>query len=135
MEKEKIQEMYTEYQMLNQQLKQLHENLEALTRHAQELGKIKEGLNRMINIKHENETLIGFGSGIFLKGEIKDMQKVVMNVGVNIFVEKTIQEAEETVTKQLQDVNELTKQIEQEAENTGQRIQWIQEEFQKIKPD
>ncbi len=134
-EENKMQEMYTEYQLLSQQLKQLQENLQTLESHTLELVKLKENLGNVNNVKVGEETLIGFGSGIFLKGALTDNKTTIMNVGANIFLEKTIEEAAVTVDKQIQEINEIAVNISQEGEKAGFRMREIEIEFEKLKPE
>lgn len=133
--KERLQEMYAEYQMLMQQMQQLQQNLQELQRHVSDLGKLKRNLNEISLINVDTETLVPLGNGIFLHAELKDNKNIVMNVGSEAFVDKTIDEAKETIEKQIGEVTNVVLQMEQEMEKTAHRIEEIQEEFQKIKPE
>jgi len=134
-DKQKIQEMYIEYQRLMQQIQQLQQNLQEMEKHISDLARLKNNLNSISKIEEGQETLMPLGSGIFIHGEIKNTQQVIMNVGTNICINKTIIEALETVDNQMNEVSNVAIQMEQEIEKTSSRIEQIQEEFQKINPE
>ena len=133
--KQKLQEMYTEYQMLMQQMQQLQQNLQELQRHVSDLNNLKKNLDEISFVELNTETLVPLGNGIFLHAELKDNKNIVMNVGSDVFVDKTFSEAKETVDKQMNEVTNVVLQMEQEIEKATYRIEEIQEEFQKISPE
>ena len=134
-DKQKIQEMYIEYQRLMQQIQQLQQNLQEMEKHISDLARLKNNLNSISKIEEGQETLMPLGSGIFIHGEIKNTQQVIMNVGTNICINKTIIKTLETVDNQMNEVSNVAIQMEQEIEKTSSRIEQIQEEFQKINPE
>lgn len=134
-DKEKLQEKYLEFQMLSQQLQQLQQNIESLEKHIVDLSTLKESLDNISKVKPGEESLMPLGNGVFIKGEIKETQNVIMNVGSDVFVERTVVEAIETVEKQLGEVNILFTNMQEEALQTHSKITEIQEEFQKLKEE
>lgn len=135
MNKEKLKEKYMEYQMMVQQVQQLHQNIENLDKHIQELNKLDENLDSLPKVKPENEALMALGSGIFMKGVLKDNKNLIMNVGGGVCVEKTVDEARETVKKQLNEVGTLSQQMKEQANMLIEGIQELQQEFEKLKAE
>ncbi len=128
MNKEK-QEVYMEYQMLMQNLKQLQQNLQQLNKHTNDLSELKFNLESLSNIKVNEETLMPVGSGIFLVGELKDNRKAVMNVGSNVCVEKNIEDVILTVDKQVKEVSTLLIQMQTQFEAGTERLSELQNEL------
>ena len=128
-------EKYIEYEFLMQQLQQLQQNISALDKHIVDLNSLDQGLEQLTKIKTNQETLIPFGSGIFLKGEIKDNSTVIMNVGNNICVEKTLDEARETVAKQLEEVTLVLEQLREEMERNSVQLNSLQQEFESLRKE
>ncbi len=118
-----------------QQLQQLQQNISALDKHIVDLNSLDQGLEQLTKIKTNQETLIPFGSGIFLKGEIKDNSTVIMNVGNNICVEKTLDEARETVAKQLEEVTLVLEQLREEMERNSIQLNSLQQEFESMREE
>ena len=75
------------------------------------------------------------GSGIFVKGELKDNNNLIMNVGSNICVEKTVDEGKETISKQLNDISGVFEQLQIEIQRTTERLQELQNEFKDLKEE
>ncbi len=117
------QEKILEYRLLFQELQKLQENIEALEQHLEELKKIQTNLESISETSANTETLIPLGSGLFLKGQILDTQKVIMNVGSSICVEKTIKEAGETVQKQFDEIETVLGQLEEQAEQLATNLE------------
>ncbi|MBI2148084.1 prefoldin subunit alpha [Candidatus Woesearchaeota archaeon] len=133
--KENLKEKYMEYQELVQQLQQLQQNITSLEKHIVDLSYLDDGLTQLKQTKVNDEVLMPFGSGIFLKGEIKDNNSVIMNVGNNVCVEKTVDEAKETVEKQLGDVTNVLEQLKEEVNNTVGKLNILQEDFSKVREE
>ena len=135
MNEQKIKEKYYEYQMTVQQIQQLQQNISNLEKHIIELNKIDDNIETITKIKTNEDALIPMGNGLFIKGTIKDTSKFVMNVGSGVCVEKTSEEAKETVKKQLTEVNTLTDNMRIQVEELIETIQQLQEEIEKLKPE
>jgi|SRR3989344_1019338 len=135
MDKEKLKEKYTEYQVLIQQLQQIHQNIENIDKHIQDLKNLDENLSSITNIQTNQETLMAMGSGIFLKGVLKDNKNLIMNVGSNIYLEKTTDEARETLNRQLSEVTVLSEQMKEQVNILVNRIQELQQEFKQLKEE
>ena len=131
--KEDLKDKYMEFQMLMQQLQQLQQNITSLEKHVVDLRSLDNNLDVVLNSKTGSETLVPLGSGIFLKGILKETDNVVMNIGANACVEKTIDEAKETINKQLEEVSSVLERMQEEDVRLGVRIQELQTEFQDLK--
>ena len=123
------QSQVLEYKILMQQMQKLQQNVGNLDEHIHELKRIQENIEALEKTSKGTETLIPVGSGLFFKGTIEETQTLLMNIGSNICVEKTSQEALHTVTKQLEDVENLITELEQEATETAQRLEELKQEM------
>ncbi|MBS3167824.1 prefoldin subunit alpha [Candidatus Woesearchaeota archaeon] len=129
-ENNQMQHKYMEFQMLMQQLQQLEQNSENIEKHINDLMKLNENLDVISNTKKDTESLIPLGNGIFLKGSLNDNQSVVMNVGSNLCVEKSLHEAKQTVNIQMQEVSDFMIQLKTEINNTRNKLMQLQKEIQ-----
>ena|SRR3989344_1989539 len=132
---ENFKEKYFEYQMLVQQLQQLQQNSNALDKHINDLVILQNNLGTISETKKDNETLIPLGSGIFLKGELKENSKVIMNVGSNVAVEKSVDDAQNTVASQLKEVSNVLDQIKEEINNTTESLKLLEKEFEETREE
>lgn len=131
--KDKTREKYLEFQMLLQQLQQLQENIGALEKHILDLNNLNENVESVSKLAGGDDILVPLGSGIFLRGALKDSRNFVMNVGANVCIDKTTDEAKAVISKQTADVNGVLVQMQEEAVRTVTRIQELQEDLQKAK--
>ena len=130
---EQLKEKYMEYQLLMQQAQQLQQNIEALEKHILNLRSLNDNLDSISKVKTNEEMLMPLGSGLFLKGSLQDNNNILMNVGANVVVEKSIEEAKETVSKQLEEVTVVLEQMQHEVDHTNEHLHGLQQEFQNLK--
>ncbi len=101
---EQIQQKYMQFQMVQQQLEQISQHLEMLNQQFSELDISINAVKELEKTKVNNELLAPIANGIFLKAELKDNQKLIVNVGSNTTVEKTIPEVVKLLEDQKEDL-------------------------------
>ena len=127
-----INEKYLEFQMLDQQTKQINQQLLNLDNQLLELQRIEENLGDIKKTKKNTELLVALGGGVFSKAELKDDNKVLMNVGSNIVVEKDIASSKKIIGHQIDQIKNVLVQLEQEFQLLAANTQTIQEDLQKL---
>jgi prefoldin alpha subunit len=131
-DQKELNEKYFELQILEQQLKQVNQQLLGMDNQLLELQRIKENLDDIANTKKDTEMLVALGGGVFSKAELKDSSKVLMNVGSNIVVEKDIASSKLVVDHQMGQITEVIKQLEQEFQILAMNSQVLQQDLQKM---
>ncbi len=109
---EALQQSYMHLQVLDQQMKQVQENLSQLDKQKINLLQVQQSLDALKKVKIDSETLIPLSAGIFALAELKNNKALLVNVGGNIIAEKTVEEAGEMVSQQIQEINNLEKEME-----------------------
>ena len=99
-----LQEKYMEYQVLEQQVKQVEEQNQTLQKQIEDLNSIKEAIESMEKTKVGSELFVPISAGIFVKAEIKENTELLVNVGDNVVVPKSIKDAIKLVEKQEQEI-------------------------------
>ncbi|HLD11087.1 MAG TPA: prefoldin subunit alpha [Candidatus Nanoarchaeia archaeon] len=121
-------EIYFEYQLLTQHVQQMQQTLEQIS---QEMLALRILKNNLIELKgNKGETFIPLGHGVFVKGNLNDSYNVFMNVGSDICIEKTNEEAQKIIETQ---VNEVVKVIENLDEEIGKSAEKLQELEEKLR--
>lgn len=116
-EKEKkAQEMYMEFQVLDQHIKQLQKQLEMVTNQLVELNMTSGSLDEFGNIKAGKEIFVPLSSGIFAKASIKDTSSLLVNVGANVAVTKDVASTKKIIQNQIEEVRKIQKQMVDELE-------------------
>ncbi len=105
-------EKYMEFQLVQQQLQQLTEHVEQMNQQQAELEISINAIQEIEKTPLKNEFLAPLANGIFVKGELKENSKLIINVGSNVTVERTPSEVIELLHKQRVEVVEQTAQAE-----------------------
>ena len=86
------EEKYMQLQLLQQQVEQITDYVEKLQMQRKELDTSIEALTELQKIKADTEIFAPIANGIFVKAELKDNQKLLVNVGAEVAAEKTVAE-------------------------------------------
>ncbi|MBS3123974.1 prefoldin subunit alpha [Candidatus Woesearchaeota archaeon] len=116
---EEMQQKYMHFQMLQEQIEKIAEQATYLNQRNMDLENTNEALKELAKTKLETEILAPVAEGIFFRSSLKDNQKLIVSVGANTTVEKSISETLEMLSEQK---NELTLKI-MEAESVMQEMQ------------
>lgn len=128
-EKEKIKE--EEYkrqiyllQLYREQIEEIYAQMELIERFIGEYSRAIETLQELAGIE-EKDALMPLGGNSFAHVEIKDLKKVLVNVGRGIFIEKTLNGAIDFMNKKIEDL----KKSEQNLAKTAEEIRLKMEEL------
>ena len=127
-----MQEKYMQLQLFEQQLKQLQKNIQVLEQQLTELGGVHEGLDEAGKLKPGSEMLTAFANGIFLKTTLKDTDELIVNVGANIAVPKSVAETKQLIEKQKKEITELKEKLRQDLEKMALQASVVESDLQKL---
>ncbi len=102
-----------ESQILQAQISELEKQLDEISSKKAELLFIKESLNQIKN-QSNKDILLPLGSGILIRGKLTDDKKVLVNIGGNTIVEKSVDEAKQIIDKQIEEISSVSKLIDNE---------------------
>ena len=132
-EKEKkAQEVYMEYQMLEQHIKQLQKQIEAVTQQLMELTVTHNSLEEFKKIDAGKEILVPLSSGIFAKANVKDTSELLVNVGANVAVSKDIASTKKLIQSQIDEIKKIHKQMIEEFERMTNHAAQLEQKLQTI---
>src|SRR3989338_6118033 len=126
----KTQEIYMEYKAIDEHIKQLQKQLEALTSHLIEMHSTYASLEDLDKIKSGKEIFVPISSGIFAKGAIKDTSELLVNVGANVVVSKDIASAKKLIQHQIEEMKKVHKRMVEELEKMAQRASELEVQLQ-----
>ncbi len=127
----RLQECYVELQILEQQAIQVQQYLETLEQQRLELDRLLISLDELKNIK-DFRMFSPFGAGIYLDSEIKNNKEILINVGSNIIVKKSVDDAKELVNGQVGKINDAINEVAVGLQDNIVRIQDLREEVIKL---
>lgn len=133
-EKEKqkaLQEKGFQLALLDQELKKVEEQYRLLDQSITNIEVTKLNLDEVKKIKN-TEILASLAEGIFVKAKIDKIDKVFINVGKGIIIEKNINEAKEILNKRVEELSVLKSLLTKEAEKILGEIKSIEEEVREL---
>lgn len=107
MEETANQELLFKLSMLEQRMRQLHEQLHAVESAVVEMSSLKVGLDE---ISEGKEILSSMGRGIFVKSKVLS-ESLTVDVGSKNFVKKSIPETKEMIGGQVKKLEDAKKEI------------------------
>ena len=120
-----MQEMITFYQALHNHTEQLQKYLAEMQAHLKVLQQLQEHLKTLETTTEETDLFVPINAGVFMKAKTQKNDKVLLQVGAGVCVEKTPQEAQETIAKQIEQVLEVMTQLEGEAAKAQGQLQQV----------
>lgn len=131
MASDQLQQKYQQFQLFQQQIEQISQHLELLHQQQGELENSIEALQVLEKTPKNRELLAPIADGIFFQAELKDTQKLVVNVGSNVAVEKTIPQVVELLEQQQQDITERLVEAESILQQFTAQAKKLYQELQK----
>lgn len=101
---QEVQQKYMEFRTMQQQIEQISQHMELLQQQQAELEISEQALQELNKTAVQTEILAPIAEGIFFKTKLEENQKVVVNVGSNVTVERTIPETVELLKIQKQEI-------------------------------
>ncbi len=129
--KEELQQMYYEIQLLDEQLKEMQRNLSALDEQIAELNNNIQALDDFKNMGTGKSTYVVLAPGIFAKAEIKDNKELLVNVGGSITVKKSVEDTKELIKKRFDLMKEYREKLLKQIEEASSRATTIEQEITK----
>lgn len=123
------QQKMMEMQMLQQQLQYMKQQIDMIKQQTQELNNTSEALNDLDKIGPGDEVLVPLGAGIFMKADARASKEFVINIGADVAVGKTGEEAVSMIKEQIEEMSKVQKQLEENYQKLIVRAQGLQDEM------
>ena len=125
---EKLKEKYVELSMLDAQIKQFQKELEKFDEKLMEVVSVRNDLDDLKTVKQNTSIFVPVNQGIFVGAKIEDTDKLFVNVGGNIIVEKNVSEAKKLLDDQVSEMEKHREQIASELQKMFLKAQNLQQE-------
>lgn len=113
MEKE-IQGKIIEFSILEQENQKLEQQMQMIEQQFLNLQALKANLDEIEN--HKGDFLASLGSGVFLHSELKENKKVLINVGSGVVIEKSCEDAQKILDRQIGKMEEVRMEVQKMVE-------------------
>lgn len=132
MDQEELQQKYIQLQLLDKQIKQVQQQLQTITNQLNELAYSIQSLNEFKKTKPGAEIYVPIVTGIFAKAELKEVKNVNINVGSNVAVTKSIEEARKILEDQLTELENVRIKLSNDAQKMVAQAQLLQTDILNI---
>ena len=122
---EEVQQKYTQFRLIQEQLEQLSQQAEMLNQQNAELEISKNALVELEKTKLDTEVLAQIANGVFVRTKLEDNQKVIINIGANTTAERSVPEVIALLEEQKKEMTLQVIEAEavmQELQSQAQRI-------------
>ncbi len=127
------QQKLIEMQLLEQDIQQIQKNIQTIEQQMLDIELIKKNLDDFSKLKKDSESLMAVANGIFARAKILDTKELLVNVGSNTVVKKTIPETKTLLDEQTKELNKYREQLMQQLNETIFKIEELQHSLKEIK--
>src|SRR3989338_2642788 len=120
--KQAMQERYMEFQAMQQQLNNIQKYNEELQAKVLEFHQAKESINQLKDVKKGTELLVPAAQGIFIKSALQDTEELIVNIGANTAVGKTIPQVIELLDSQIKEIEMIQIQVDESSVSITERL-------------
>jgi prefoldin alpha subunit len=117
---ENQEELMYELSMFEQQIRQLQQQLQAVSQAILEIGKLNLGLSDVVGSK-DKEILAPLGKGIFAKAKLIS-EDLIVDIGDGNLVKKSVPDTKKIIEKQIKKLEEVQKELEENIEKINQEV-------------
>ncbi len=132
MERNKLQEKSLQLILLDQDLRKIEEQYKLIEQSIANIEMIKANLDEIKKLKENNEIFASLSDGIFIKARMEKPDKIFINVGKGIVLEKPIDKAKEILDARIEELSLLKSVLSGEAQRLLDEIRLIEEEVKKL---
>lgn len=100
-----LKDKYAELRMASVQIKQLQQQLEALDEKRQELETAITSLDELKGSQKKAKMLAPITEGMFISATLDSSEELIVNVGGNVCVRKTVEEAKGMLKEKQQEIS------------------------------
>jgi len=123
---EEIRRLVSAYQQYQNQADAIVRQISLTQLTAEGLERASKAVEAMSTAAEGQEMLVPIGSGSFIYAKLASKDKIVLNVGAGVSIEKTAAEAEETLKARQAEVSEGSKKLNEMLSRIDQEMQKIQ---------
>lgn len=110
-----------ELEEVNQHITYLQEQEEKMEQQKSEIDTTINSLNELNESEGEKEMLCPLSTGIFVKTKVKKVDDVIVNVGSNVCVNKSVNDSIEMLKNQREEIENYHKEIKEKLQQLQEK--------------
>ena len=127
-----VQKKYIMLQMMKQQLNTLAEQKNLINERIAELAVSIDALKKLKDVKEGQNIMTTLGSNVFVSADIRDTEKVLVNIGNGILARKSREDAISFLDLRMNEIGDIDKELTSEINKYVEEIQRLEPELQKM---
>ena len=128
---EELQHKYVLYQLLQNRIEELKQQVEMLQQKNMEMETTKFALSEINSMKEGNDVLVPLGSGCYVYGKASNNKKILVDIGAGVMTNKAPEEAQALVEEKREEIEKLVLNLQSELMDAVNKINEIGPELQK----
>lgn len=108
-DQQKQQELMIKFQIFEQQINAINQQLEAIEQAIVEMGSLNLGLDELVG-KKDNEIMAPIGRGIYAKAKLIS-EELLVDIGNKNLIKKSIPETKELIQEQLKKLEQIREEL------------------------
>ncbi|ABR54686.1 prefoldin, alpha subunit [Methanococcus vannielii SB] len=125
---EELQNQFMALDVYNQQVQKLQEELSNIDLMIMELVRAIESME---SLKTSGEIMLPLGAGSFVKADVKNPEKIILSVGVDVLLEKDVEEVILDFKNSLDELEKTKELITTQIQKTSKEVTRIRGELEK----
>ncbi len=112
MDEKELQEHAVMYQLLQATFEQLQKQMIAVQKKLVELEATKMAIDEIKDVNKDNDILVPIGAGVYGHGRVTNAEKVLVNVGANVLLNKGPKDASAFVEARKREIMQAAAKVE-----------------------
>jgi len=129
---EEIRKISVELRYLEQTAEALQSRLSMLNAVTQDLTYANMTLDSLEKEKENSELLVPIGGTSYIRAKLDNPDKIIVGIGAGVSIEKTRQEAKDTIKKRLEDLEKARTSTQQQFAQVAQKINEDRDRFEEL---
>jgi len=131
-EEKDLQEKYMQYNFYKQQAQGLLQEISLLNQTTQNISTAREVLSNIESAKDKSEILVPVGGNTFLKAKLEDTENVLIGIGADVVLKKSMPEAISTIDEQLENLKNTGEKFSNQMQDLEKKMRVLEPEIQKM---
>ena len=132
MEQQEIQEKYIELQFIAQQMQAVQQQVSAMEEQSQEINSVIASLASLLNAKKGSKTLVPVSEGLFVQGTIENTEELMVNVGSNVVVRKSIPDTQSLLNERVRELETHNQKMRARLAELVAKAQQLESQLQRM---
>jgi len=130
--REDVSKLVAEWQYLQSLAEALKQRIDLATAAITEMENTIQAIDELSKVSDEIETLFLLGSNAYAKGKIIDTKRILVNIGANVLVEKSLEDAKKFFESRIESLRKVILESQQQLASISARLSKLEPELRKI---